>query len=159
MATGHHHSNFFWHVVPYWQMAYCIKQACLSLPTISPWSNTIFTQCYWQPRYESSNLRSRADCSTTVPLPLDPLYQRLHARLVAYTIMCSTRVRSILVHKYQTSGLYYKPMTIVNDDSRVINQLENSLTDDYRVVIYNHHKFTVQAIGCKLQTHQLTTLW
>jgi hypothetical protein len=27
------------------------------------------------------------------------------------------------------SGLYYKPMTIVNDDSRVINKLEASLTD------------------------------
>jgi hypothetical protein len=34
-----------------------------------------------------------------------------------------------------TSGLYYKPMTIVNDDSRVINKLEASLTDDARVVI------------------------
>ncbi len=32
-------------------------------------------------------------------------------------------------------GLYYKPMTIVNDDSRVINKLEASLTDDARVVI------------------------
>jgi hypothetical protein len=32
-------------------------------------------------------------------------------------------------------GLYYKPITIVNDDSRVINKLEASLTDDARVVI------------------------
>ena len=36
-----------------------------------------------------------------------------------------------------TNGLYYKPMTIVNDDSRVVNKLEASLTDDTRVVIYN----------------------
>jgi hypothetical protein len=32
-------------------------------------------------------------------------------------------------------------MTIVNGDSRVINKLEASLTDDARVVIYNRHMF------------------
>ncbi len=47
----------------------------------------------------------------------------------------------------QTCGLYYKPMTIVNDDSRVVNKLEASLTDDNRVVIYNCHMFIVQATG------------
>ncbi len=45
------------------------------------------------------------------------------------------------------SGLYYKPMTIVNDDSRVINKLETSLTDDARVIIYNHHMVIAQATG------------
>jgi hypothetical protein len=34
---------------------------------------------------------------------------------------------------------------IVNDDSSIINKLETSLTDDARVVIYNHHMFIVQA--------------
>jgi hypothetical protein len=43
------------------------------------------------------------------------------------------------------SGLYYKPMTIINDDSRVINKLEASLTDNARVVIYDRHMFIVQA--------------
>ncbi len=38
-------------------------------------------------------------------------------------------------------------MTIVNDDSRVINKLEASLTDDTRVLIYDHHMFIVQATG------------
>jgi hypothetical protein len=47
------------------------------------------------------------------------------------------------------SGLYYKPMTIVNDDSRVINKLEVSLTDDARVVIYNRHLLIVQATGAQ----------
>ncbi len=32
-------------------------------------------------------------------------------------------------------------MTIVNDDSRVVNKLEASLTDDARVVIYDHLMF------------------
>jgi hypothetical protein len=36
-------------------------------------------------------------------------------------------------------------MTIINDDSRVINKLEASLTDDARVIIYDHHMFIVQA--------------
>jgi hypothetical protein len=38
-------------------------------------------------------------------------------------------------------------MTIVNDDSRVINNLEPSLTDDARVVNYDCHMFIVQATG------------
>jgi hypothetical protein len=43
-------------------------------------------------------------------------------------------------------------MTIVNDDSRVINEVEASLTDDARVIIYDHHMFIVQAtaVACKL---------
>ncbi len=43
------------------------------------------------------------------------------------------------------SSLYYKPMTIVNDDARVINKLEASLIDNARVIIYDHHMFIVQA--------------
>ncbi len=38
-------------------------------------------------------------------------------------------------------------MTIVNDDSRVVNRIETSLTDDTRVVIYDCHMFMVQATG------------
>ncbi len=36
-------------------------------------------------------------------------------------------------------------MMIVNEDSRVITKLETSLTDDARVIIYDCHKFIVQA--------------
>jgi hypothetical protein len=38
-------------------------------------------------------------------------------------------------------------MTILNDDSRVINKLESSLTDDARVIIYDCHMLIVQATG------------
>jgi hypothetical protein len=48
---------------------------------------------------------------------------------------------------FENSGLYYKPMTIINDDSWVITKLETSLTDDARVVIYDRHMFKVQATG------------
>ncbi len=41
--------------------------------------------------------------------------------------------------------MYYKPMMIVNDDSRVINKLEASLTYNATVVIYDCHMFIVQA--------------
>jgi hypothetical protein len=49
------------------------------------------------------------------------------------------------VFNIDTCGLYYKPMTIVSDDSRVANKLEASFTDDARVVLYDHHMFIVQA--------------
>jgi hypothetical protein len=38
-------------------------------------------------------------------------------------------------------------MTIVNDDSRVVNKLEASLTDDARGVNYDRRMFIVQATG------------
>ena len=38
-------------------------------------------------------------------------------------------------------------MTIVIDDSRVINKLEASLTDNARVIIYDRRIFIVQAIS------------
>jgi hypothetical protein len=46
---------------------------------------------------------------------------------------------------WQNRGLYYNPKKIINDDSRVVNKLEASLTDDARVVIYDCHMFIVQA--------------
>jgi hypothetical protein len=49
------------------------------------------------------------------------------------------------------SGLYYKPMTIVNEDSRVVNKLETSLTDNGTVIIYDRHVFIVQATGYSLK--------
>jgi hypothetical protein len=52
-----------------------------------------------------------------------------------------------MLHSGRLCGLYYKPITIVNDDSRVINKLETLLTDNARVVIYDHHLFIVQATG------------
>ncbi len=53
------------------------------------------------------------------------------------------------------SGLYYKPLMIVNDDSRVVNKLEASLTDDARVIIYDCHMFIVQATGYFLSSQHL----
>jgi hypothetical protein len=41
-------------------------------------------------------------------------------------------------------------MMIINDDSRVVNKLEASLTDDAGVIIYDHHMFIVQATGVPL---------
>ncbi len=63
---------------------------------------------------------------------------------LAYLFMASGSPK---VYWIDTCGLYYKPMMIVNDDSRVINKLKTSLTDDARVVIYDRHIFIVQATG------------
>jgi hypothetical protein len=52
-----------------------------------------------------------------------------------------------------TSGLYYKPMMIVYDNSWVITKVETSLTDDARVIIYNHLMFIVQAKVRMLHPH------
>ncbi len=38
-------------------------------------------------------------------------------------------------------------MMIINDDSRVVNKLETSLTDDARVIIYDRHGFIEQRPG------------
>ncbi len=56
-----------------------------------------------------------------------------------------------LARDQHSSGLYCKPMTILNEDSRVVTKLEASLTDNARVVIYNHHMFIVQATACFLE--------
>ncbi len=40
-------------------------------------------------------------------------------------------------------------MTIVNDDTRIINKLDVSLTDESRVVIYDRHMFIVEATVLK----------
>jgi hypothetical protein len=41
-------------------------------------------------------------------------------------------------------------VTIINDDFRVINKLETSITDDARVIIYDRRMFIVQAMGLML---------
>jgi hypothetical protein len=61
------------------------------------------------------------------------------------------KTQAIVPSLSQTSGLYYKLMTIVNDNSRVVNKLEASLTDDDRVVIYDQHMFIVQATVCTIK--------
>jgi hypothetical protein len=43
-----------------------------------------------------------------------------------------------------SSGLYYKPITTINDDCSVINKLETSLIDDASVIIYDRYMFIVQ---------------
>ncbi len=42
-------------------------------------------------------------------------------------------------------GLYYKHITIINDDSIIINMWDMSYTDDARVIIYNRNMFILQA--------------
>ncbi len=48
------------------------------------------------------------------------------------------------------SGLYYKHITIVNDNSSIVNKFEASLTDDARVISYDRHMFIVSATDANL---------
>ena len=41
-------------------------------------------------------------------------------------------------------SLYYKHITIVNDDTSIVNKLETSLIDDARVIIYDRYMYIVQ---------------
>ncbi len=45
------------------------------------------------------------------------------------------------------SGLYYKHMTIVNDNSSTVSKLSSKLIDDARDVIYDCNMFKIQATG------------
>jgi hypothetical protein len=49
------------------------------------------------------------------------------------------------VNETAFSGLCYKPITIIDNDSSIVNKHETSLIDDARVVIYDRHMFKVQA--------------
>ena len=44
-------------------------------------------------------------------------------------------------------ALYYKNTTIINYTSSIVNKLQALLTDNARVIIYDHHVFIVQATG------------
>ncbi len=41
-------------------------------------------------------------------------------------------------------GLYYKHITVVNDNSSVVNNWSSKLTDDARAIIYDRNMFIVQ---------------
>ena len=80
------------------------------------------------------------------------MHRQLDSSIVVYDLYTSSKVPTDPLHKwariskfYQSCGLYYQPITIVNDDSSIINKLETSLIDNARVIIYDRHMFIVQA--------------
>ncbi len=52
----------------------------------------------------------------------------------------------------ETSGIYYKHMTIVNDDSSIIIKWSSKLIDDARGVIYDRYMFIVKATDLIVST-------
>ncbi len=67
-------------------------------------------------------------------------------KLLFCVIYATIRYTSVKI----ISGLYYKHIMIVIDDSSVISKFEASLSDDARVVIYDRHMLIVQATGSAL---------
>jgi hypothetical protein len=68
------------------------------------------------------------------------------SQTLAYLVVALVPIKKAFCH-INTCSLDYKPMTIVNDDARIVNKLDATLTDDARVIIYNRHMFIVQATG------------
>jgi len=62
-------------------------------------------------------------------------------------MMLAVNVTKLFSSSLKLSGLYYKHITIVNDNSSVINKLEASLTDDARVISCDHNMYILQAKG------------
>jgi hypothetical protein len=56
----------------------------------------------------------------------------------------SILIFNVLKHSLICS-LYYNHVTMVNDDSSVVSKWSFKLIDNPRVVIYDHHKFLIQA--------------
>ncbi len=56
-------------------------------------------------------------------------------------------VQSCLIFVSQACGMYYKHITIINDDSSIVYKLETSLNDNAKVIIYDRHTFIVQDTG------------
>jgi hypothetical protein len=59
----------------------------------------------------------------------------------------SPKLRQNFFKNFYTSGLYYKHIMIANYDYSTINKFGASLSDDARVVIYDHHMFIEQPTG------------
>ncbi len=53
------------------------------------------------------------------------------------TITKYLNIKTFPNYLFETSGLHYKYVTIINDDSRVINKQSFKLIDDPGVIIYN----------------------
>ncbi len=52
---------------------------------------------------------------------------------------CVCEQTFMIIIENRNKLFYYKPMTNVNDDSRVVNKLEASPTDDSRVALYVYY--------------------
>jgi hypothetical protein len=77
-------------------------------------------------------------------------------RLVRWNTLLKNQILSCqlvtwIVHQQYTSrGLYYKHVMIINEDSSIVIKWSFKLIDDPRVVIYDRHRFIIQAIGDKI---------
>jgi hypothetical protein len=64
------------------------------------------------------------------------------------------------IHLFKvTSGLYYKHVMIVNDDSIVISDWSFKLIDNPRVVIHNLHRFIIQATDVSVIVDSGKSYW
>ncbi len=60
-------------------------------------------------------------------------------------IPLSLNIKDFNLIKHHCCDLYYKHVMIVNDDSSILSKWSFKLNDDPRAVIYDCHKFIIQA--------------
>ncbi len=65
---------------------------------------------------------------------------------VVFCVFCREGMSAVSAY-FITSGLYYKHMVIVNDDSSIMSEQSFYLIDDARGVIYDRCMFIIQATG------------
>ncbi len=89
---------------------------------------------------------------------MTPIWDFFFNASVSWIQTIKLRVTSLMFHElcyllqafnirkeFLSTSLCYTPVTMANDDSRIVTKLETSLTGDARVVIYGRHMFIVHA--------------
>ena len=72
------------------------------------------------------------------------IVSRRKATLTSFASRC---YNALFIPHRHSCGLYYKPVTIVNDESSIVSKWSIKLIDDPSVIIYDHHRFIIQATG------------
>ncbi len=73
------------------------------------------------------------------------LFHQLSISSTCYCFAISSSCWFINLSQQKNCGLYYKHLMIVNDDSSVISKWSFKLIDNPRVIIYDRHRFIIQA--------------
>jgi len=56
-----------------------------------------------------------------------------------------SQLGTLSITSRKTNGLYYKHLTIINDDPSIVNKWSFKLIYDARVIIYDRNRFKIQA--------------
>jgi len=113
-------------------------------------------QC-WFDLVESVQIGVYYDKHSIAHSTLDPLLQWVETNQSNLRITNLRMTRQNPGRGFKSRCLYYKHMTIVNDDSSVISKWSSKLIDNARGVIYDHRVFIIQARCWRMGATTLST--